>query len=238
MNHQILIEKMAHNALSIQQLVGGISPAQAVWKPRPQDWSILEVITHLADEERLDFRVRLELMLHNPKADWPRIDPGGWVTARRYQQRSLAVSLKNFIEERAASLDWLSSLGDLSAEPDQTGDQSELPAEQVQVLEDGRYLLIGGRDQTVDMSRYIVGGTVNATVHETVLQEFTPEVNNTLPVSQKNLEAIKEGMYLVVRNERGTAYRRFLGLRTMIYGKTGTATTSVQDPHSWFAGFT
>jgi hypothetical protein len=44
----------------------------------------------------------------------------------------------------------------------------------LQVLEDGRYLLIGGRDQTVDMSRYIVGGTVNATVHETVLQEFTP----------------------------------------------------------------
>ena len=112
MDHQILIEKMADNVRSIQQLVDGISPAQAVWKPRPEDWSILEVITHLADEERLDFRVRLDLMLHDPQTAWPPIDPGGWVTARRYQQRLLAVSLKNFVEERSASLAWLRSLED------------------------------------------------------------------------------------------------------------------------------
>lgn len=72
----------------------------------------------------------------------------------------------------------------------------------------------------------------------TILQEFTPEVRNTLPVSEKTLEALKEGMYAVVNNERGTAYRRFRGMSSKIYGKTGTATTSVEDPHSWFAGFT
>jgi penicillin-binding protein 2 len=27
-------------------------------------------------------------------------------------------------------------------------------------------------------------------------------------------------------------------MQTTIYGKTGTATTSVEDPHAWFAGFT
>jgi hypothetical protein len=44
----------------------------------------------------------------------------------------------------------------------------------LQVLEDGHYLVIGLRDQAVDMSRYVVGGAVNATIHETCLQEFTP----------------------------------------------------------------
>ena len=72
----------------------------------------------------------------------------------------------------------------------------------------------------------------------TALQEFTPEVIREIPVKDSTLEAIKQGMELVVRNERGTAYRRFLGMATPIYGKTGTATTSIEDPHSWFAGFT
>jgi len=72
----------------------------------------------------------------------------------------------------------------------------------------------------------------------TVLQEFEPEVIREIPVKDSTLESIKLGMELVVRDERGTAYRRFLGMNTPIFGKTGTATTSVEDPHSWFAGFT
>lgn len=72
----------------------------------------------------------------------------------------------------------------------------------------------------------------------TVVQEFTPEIIREIEIKDSTLEAIKLGMELVVRDERGTAFRRFLGMSTPIYGKTGTATTSVQDPHSWFAGFT
>ena len=44
---------------------------------------------------------------------------------------------------------------------------------ELQVLENGGYLLFGLRSETVDMSRYVVGGKVDATVLETVLQEFT-----------------------------------------------------------------
>ncbi|MDH4238081.1 MAG: aryl-sulfate sulfotransferase [Phycisphaerae bacterium] len=43
----------------------------------------------------------------------------------------------------------------------------------LEVLEDGGYLMIGGRDNTVDMSRYIPGGNYNANVHETIIQEYT-----------------------------------------------------------------
>ncbi len=70
------------------------------------------------------------------------------------------------------------------------------------------------------------------------VQSFNPQSHSTLPVSQNTLAAIKEGMQMVVRNERGTAYRTFVGMSTPIYGKTGTATNSLADPHAWFAGFT
>ncbi len=71
-----------------------------------------------------------------------------------------------------------------------------------------------------------------------VTQPFAPKIRGKLPVSQKTLDALKEGMQMVVRDPKGTAYRTFVGVNTPIYGKTGTATNSLADPHAWFAGFT
>jgi hypothetical protein len=50
----------------------------------------------------------------------------------------------------------------------------ETDEHELQVLADGRYLLIGLRFQNVDMRRYVTGGNPNASVGETVIQEFTP----------------------------------------------------------------
>ncbi len=112
MDAKNLIDQMARNAGRISRLAAGVSAAQAVWKPTPQDWSILEVVNHLYDEERLDFRVRLELILHHPEQeDWPPIDPPRWVVERRYNQRLLEPSLANFLKARQASLAWLNGLG-------------------------------------------------------------------------------------------------------------------------------
>ncbi len=71
-----------------------------------------------------------------------------------------------------------------------------------------------------------------------IVQSFTPEIRNTLPVSQETIAALQEGMRLVVEDDRGTAHATFVGMATPIYGKTGTATTSLEDPNSWFAGYT
>jgi hypothetical protein len=45
---------------------------------------------------------------------------------------------------------------------------------ELQLLADGTYLLIGGRSQTMDMSRYISGGNPAASVIEQAIQMFTP----------------------------------------------------------------
>ncbi len=67
---------------------------------------------------------------------------------------------------------------------------------------------------------------------------FQPEVQGTLPISDETMNAIIEGMQAVVQDQRGTAHRAMLGLSVPIFGKTGTATTSLDDPHAWFAGYT
>lgn len=102
--------QMAENAARIRALVRGVSEQQARWRPDPTSWSILEVVNHLLDEERQDFRVRLDYTLHRPGEPWPPIDPVAWVAERRYNQEDLEASLDRFLSEREASLAWLSEL--------------------------------------------------------------------------------------------------------------------------------
>lgn len=111
MEKDFLIDQLERNSARICALAEGVSEQQARWKPDSASWSILEVVNHLYDEERLDFRVRLNLILYAPAEEWPPIDPMGWVTARAYNERELGPSLQNFLAERAASLAWLHSLG-------------------------------------------------------------------------------------------------------------------------------
>jgi hypothetical protein len=101
---------MYANARRIEAMVAGAPDAQAHWKPDATSWSIVEVINHLLDEEREDFRVRIDYTLHRAGEAWPPIDPGGWVTARRYNDRKLAESLAAFLQERAESIAWLRAL--------------------------------------------------------------------------------------------------------------------------------
>lgn len=110
MNLDRSVSQMADNARRIHAFVEGISDDQARWKPAPESWSILEVVNHLLDEEREDFRVLLDLALHRPDEPRPRIDPQAWVTERRYNERGLGESLQGFLAAREASLAWLREL--------------------------------------------------------------------------------------------------------------------------------
>lgn len=109
-NLDAIINQMEANAAAIDALCRSVSDAQARWKPDAESWSLLEVICHLHDEEREDFRTRVNLTLHEPQTDWPPIDPQGWVKSRDYNSRNLAVMAQKWQEERAQSLDWLRHL--------------------------------------------------------------------------------------------------------------------------------
>lgn len=105
-----IIERMAANAGIFESLTTRLTTEQARWKPSPDKWSILEVVNHLYDEEREDFRQRLQLVLTNAVLPWPPIAPQEWVTARAYSERDLTQSVENLLSEREKSLTWLRSL--------------------------------------------------------------------------------------------------------------------------------
>ena len=110
MRLEVLRRELAQGAETIQGLVVGVSAAEARMRPAPEAWSILEVVAHLLDEEREDFRPRLDLVLHRPEEKWTPIDPLAWVTARGYNDRELAATLSDFLSERERSLAWLAAL--------------------------------------------------------------------------------------------------------------------------------
>src|SRR6185503_9610778 len=98
------------NARVIESLTRNVSLEQAKWKPAPNRWSILEVVNHLDDEERDDFRARVDGLLHRPGEPMPPIDPPRWAVERRYNERDLEESVQRFKEERQKSLAWLAEL--------------------------------------------------------------------------------------------------------------------------------
>lgn len=120
MNPQFLLTALEQHAQSIASLTRGLTTEQARWKPTPEDWSVLEVINHLYDEEREDFRARLEILLLNPGAPWSPIHPGAWVTEREYNSRDFETSVNAFLAERNKSLTWLASLDALNWESSAT----------------------------------------------------------------------------------------------------------------------
>lgn len=104
-----VIERFETNSKAFSVLLGNVTEEQIYWKPEGK-WSLLEIICHLYDEEREDFRQRLKLTLENPEQDWPKINPEGWVTERKYLEQDFRVSLTGFLNERYKSIEWLKSL--------------------------------------------------------------------------------------------------------------------------------
>lgn len=110
MKAERIFEQLENNPKRIASLASLVSGEQARWRAKPESWSLLEVVNHLLDEERQDFRVRLEYILYRPGENPPPIDPQGWVTGRKYNERDLDESLKGFLVEREQSLGWLKGL--------------------------------------------------------------------------------------------------------------------------------
>lgn len=110
MDAPALIARLEAFAATLPAAVGGLTAEAARRKPPSGAWSVLEIVNHLADEEVLDFRTRVELTLRDPSLLWPPIDPPAWAVERRYNERDLGESVARFAQERRVSVAWLRSL--------------------------------------------------------------------------------------------------------------------------------
>src|SRR5204863_3064479 len=56
MEFSTLYQELQYSTEMIRALLSGVAPQAARLKPSAESWSILEVVCHLYDEEREDFR--------------------------------------------------------------------------------------------------------------------------------------------------------------------------------------
>jgi uncharacterized damage-inducible protein DinB len=110
MQFNALYRELQNSTEMIRALLFDISQEDAQTRPTSESWSILEVICHLYDEEREDFREHLDFILHRQNEQWHRIDPQGWVTERKYNEQNFVEMQEKFFAERKQSLDWLTEM--------------------------------------------------------------------------------------------------------------------------------
>lgn len=110
-DHSQVIESLSRNREVFRGLLDGLTQEEIMWRNAPGKWNLLEVVCHLCDEERDDFRTRVRLVLeHGASAELPPIDPEGWVLSRTYTEQDYQQKLREFMQEREDSITWLRSL--------------------------------------------------------------------------------------------------------------------------------
>lgn len=112
MDPDSLIARLEQQGEALARTFVDVPPDELRWKPADDRWSMLEVLGHLCDEETGDFRVRIRMTLEGA-GEWPSIDPEGWVRERGHANGDPAALLETFTRERAASVAWLRSLGEV-----------------------------------------------------------------------------------------------------------------------------
>ena len=110
MDYDYIFFKLEQNIGVFKSLLSEIPSEQYLWKKNEEKWCLLEIVCHLYDEEREDFRTRLKYVLEDPAKDPPRFNPINWVTERKYLEQDYNKMLEKFLKERTKSLKWLYSL--------------------------------------------------------------------------------------------------------------------------------
>ena len=100
-----IIRQLSANAEAMRLLVQTISDEQAQWKPNPETWSMKDVMEHVYNEERIDFRKHLKEMLSDPPKPWAKFQPEDYLPVASCRQ-----ALEGFLMEREASIAWLKAL--------------------------------------------------------------------------------------------------------------------------------
>jgi hypothetical protein len=109
-NFETLYQELKSSTEMIRTLLSAIPQEEAQVKPDAESWSFLEVLCHLHDEEREDFRERLDFILHRQDEEFHVINPQAWVKERLYNEQDFQAMQERFFSERRNSLEWLQGL--------------------------------------------------------------------------------------------------------------------------------
>jgi DinB superfamily len=93
----------------LEALLAGLDASDARTRPAPEEWSPVEILCHLRDEETEDFGARLRVIVDGA-GDFAPIDPERWAVERRYREANLPDELEALRARRQTSLDLLASV--------------------------------------------------------------------------------------------------------------------------------
>ncbi len=102
---EAVVHQLTHNAEAMRALVQTCTDEQAQWKPGPDAWSMKEVMEHVYNEERIDFRKHLKEMFCVPPQPW-----GEWRREEYVTVETCHQALEGFLIERKDSIAWLRAL--------------------------------------------------------------------------------------------------------------------------------
>jgi len=100
---------LGHMPALLDGLLSGLDDAAARTRPAPDEWSPVEIVCHLRDEETEDFGARVRVIVEGGP-EFVKIDPERWAVERRYREASLPEALEAFRARRQDSLRLLASM--------------------------------------------------------------------------------------------------------------------------------
>jgi DinB superfamily len=118
MSAALLVEarrELARLPAVLEVLLAGLAEAVARTRPAETEWSPVEILCHLRDEEVEDFGARLRVIVDGG-SDFAPIAPERWAEERRYREASLPDVQAALRVRRQASLDLLASVAPESLE--------------------------------------------------------------------------------------------------------------------------
>jgi len=112
MSEPLLVEarrELARLPIVLEALLAGFDEAGARTRPATGEWSPVEILCHLRDEESEDFGARLRVIVDGA-GEFAPIDPERWAVERRYDEASLPEVLFTLRARRQTNLDLLASI--------------------------------------------------------------------------------------------------------------------------------
>ncbi len=104
-----IVDLLMQQTATMRALLTPLSAEQVHFRPKPDDWNILEVIGHIADGERL-FGYRALSFARGDTTPLPSFDQDVFVAGANFSQRTLADMLDELTIVRAATLALFRSL--------------------------------------------------------------------------------------------------------------------------------
>ena len=105
-----LINRLETNITVFNSLLNNRDKNEYFFKPKPQEWSMIQVLSHLVDEEKFDFRTRVFSVLNNPEEPLPAFDPVMTLESKSFVEEDYNELLDQFMDERIKTVAMLRAL--------------------------------------------------------------------------------------------------------------------------------